>query len=308
VDQRFALVAGRDRAEAVRRILVAEEPTATLLFARTRERVEELAEALKPVGADALHGGLAQPARDAVMERFRKGKTKLLVATDVASRGLDVEEIELVLHDESAVDVETYIHRIGRTGRAGRKGRSILFVAPGKMHHLAGIQRVTGKLERYDVPDAAALAHLKLGRLVEELTSAVPGDAARSALTRALQMGMTTEDVALRTLEMLMVAESEPEQPNVLAAAATSAISLKVGAMDNVGPGALVGTLCHVGGLRGEDIGRIDILPAISFVEVPAGEVPRLIDALAHATLANRRLMPRAADDWRFRTPARRRA
>jgi ATP-dependent RNA helicase DeaD len=305
VDQRFALVAGPDRAEAVRRILQAEEPTAALLFARTRERVEELAEQLKAAGADALHGGLAQPARDAVMERVRKGKTKLLVATDVASRGLDVEGIELVLHDEPAGDVDTYIHRIGRTGRAGRKGRSIVFVAPGRLHHLGAVSRALGKLEKYDIPDAAALARLRIGRLVDELAATEASEAARAAVAKAAAHGLAPDEIAARALELLLVAENPPEE-HALAAAATSAISLKVGAMDDVGPGAIVATLARVGGLRGEDIGRIDILPTVSFVEVPAAEVPRLIQSLGGAMLAGRRLLPRTADDWRFRTPGRR--
>jgi ATP-dependent RNA helicase DeaD len=306
VDQRFALVAGGERAEAVRRILQAEEPAAALLFAKTRERVEELAEHLKGAGADALHGGLAQPARDAVMERVRKGKTKLLVATDVASRGLDVEGIELVLHDEAPGDVDTYIHRIGRTGRAGRTGRSIVFVAPGRLHHLGAISRALGKLEKYDVPDAAALARLRIGQLLDELAATEPSEAARAAAQRAVAShGLAAEEVAARALELLLVAENPPEE-HALSAAATSAISLKVGAMDDVGPGAIVATLARVGGLRGEDIGRIDILPQVSFVEVPAAEVPRLIQSLGGAMLAGRRLMPRTADDWRFRTPGRR--
>ena len=303
VDQRYALCAPGDRAEAVRRILEVEEPQAALLFARTRERVEDLANHLKPLGAEALHGGLSQPARDAVMERFRKGGTKLLVATDVASRGLDVESIELVLHDEPTGDVETYIHRIGRTGRAGRKGRSIVLIAPGRLHQLGAISRALGRLERYDVPDAAALAHLRLDRLVDDIAQAEPGDAARSLLERARARGMPDQVVALRALELL-AATNAPE-PHALAAAATSAISLKVGAMDGIGPGAIVALLTQRGGLRGDDIGRIDILPAVSFVEVPAAEVPRLVEALAQATLANRRVMPRGAEDWRFRTSRR---
>ncbi|MEA3191227.1 MAG: ATP-dependent helicase DbpA [Thermoplasmata archaeon] len=305
VDQRFALVAGRDRPHAVRRILEAEEPEAALLFARTRERVEELAEALRDLGAEALHGGLAQPARDAVMERFRKGRTKLLVATDVAARGLDVEGIQLVLHDEAAPDTDTYIHRIGRTGRAGRSGRSIVLLAPGRMHHLNAIQRVAGRLERYDVPDAAAIAKLRTGRLVLGLQAAAPGAAAQAAIARARADGMADDAIALAALELLLARDEPAAADAAPAPPSRMAICLKVGAVDQVGPGAIVGTLTHIGGLRGEDIGRIDILPQISFVEVPSAEVPRLCDALANATLGGRRLWPRPAEDWKFRMPQR---
>jgi ATP-dependent RNA helicase DeaD len=304
VEQTYALVARRDCADAVRRIMQFEEPQAALLFCNTRERVDELAEDLKDLGAEALHGGISQPGRDAVMERLRKGRTKLLVATDVASRGLDVEEIELVLHDEIGRDAETYIHRIGRTGRAGRKGKSIAFLPPGRLHQLSAISRVVGKLEKYEVPDAAALAHLRIGRLVEELEGTEPGDAARSALERAAQHGMDAGKVALAALELLLVVEVPEKQ--VLAPTATSAISLKVGAMDNVTPGAILTALVRAGGLRAEDVGRIDILPTVSFAEVPASAMGRLVEALSQAVLSGRRLMPRAADDWKFRTQGKR--
>ncbi|MHB8633915.1 MAG: DEAD/DEAH box helicase [Thermoplasmatota archaeon] len=308
VDQRFAIVAGRDRPAAIRRILEAEEPEAVLLFARTRARVEELTVSLRDLGAEGLHGGLQQSGRDGVLERFRDGRTRLLVATDVASRGLDVEEIGLVLHDDPTGDGETYIHRIGRTGRAGRSGRSIVLLAPGRMHHLNAIQRVAGKLERYEVPDEVALAALRTGRLVVELQNAAPGGGARAALELARKGGLTDGDVALRALEMLLASEEVaaidaalPEPPS----AAKSALCVKVGAMDNVGPGAIVGTLINAGGLRPEDIGRVDILPQVSFAEVPASEIPRLCEALAHATLAGRKLMPRPADDWTFKVTRR---
>src|ERR1041385_138872 len=128
VQQLYAVVGGHERTEAVRRILDVEHPKAALLFCRTRERVEQLGQELKALGPEVLHGGMDQRVRDAAMSRVRGGRTKLLIATDVAARGLDVEDIELVLHDEAAADVDTYIHRIGRTGRAGRSGRSILFL------------------------------------------------------------------------------------------------------------------------------------------------------------------------------------
>ncbi len=302
VQQCFALVAGRDRPAAIRRILEAEEPDAALLFARTRERVEELTGELKDLGAEALHGGMEQRARDSVMERFRNGRTHLLVATDVASRGLDVEEIGLVLHDEAATDPETYIHRIGRTGRAGRTGKSIVFLAPGRMHHLNAIQRLAGQLQRYEIPDAAAVAKMRTGRLVLELQAATPGEAAMSALVRARADGLSDGDVALRALEMLLATEQAAETVTESApSGGPMALCLKVGAMDQVNPGNIVGTLANAGGLRGDQIGRINILPQISFVEIPSEEMERVCNALNNATLGGRRLMPRPAPDWQFK-------
>ena len=155
VEQLYTVVKGQERSSAIRRILAVEQPKAALLFCRTRERTEELGSELKSLSPEVLHGGMDQRVRDAAMSRVRAGRAKLLIATDVAARGLDVEDIELVLHDEPATDVDTYIHRIGRTGRAGRTGRSILFLPPTGERRLRSVERVAGRIGYYQVPDDA---------------------------------------------------------------------------------------------------------------------------------------------------------
>ncbi len=306
VHQCFATVAGRDRPDAIARILEAEEPRAALLFARTRARVDELSQRLGPLGAEALHGGMGQPMRDAVMCRFRDGRTRLLIATDVAARGLDVDEIDLVLHDEPAGDVDTYIHRIGRTARAGRSGRSILFLGPGKIKRLSGISKQVGRLEEYKIPDAEAIVRIRNKRLLAKWKDSEPTPEAHDILKKALESGMDVQDVALYALQHVLderveapEASSEPE--------AAGALALKVGKMDNVHAGSLVGVLTNVGGLRAEDIGRIDVLDKMSVVEVPHEQMERLCQDLGNARLSGRLLMPRAADDWRFKAAPRRR-
>lgn len=305
VHQCFATVAGRDRPDAIARILEAEDPRAALLFARTRARVEDLARRLGPVGGEALHGGMGQPMRDAVMRRFREGRTRLLVATDVAARGLDVEEVDLILHDEPAGDTDTYIHRIGRTARAGRSGRSILFLSPGKIKRLGALSKVVGRLEEYKVPDQDALGRIRNKRLVEKLGATEPSDQAHALLKKALQSGMDVQDVALYAIEHLLSEGAEPpaaeEGPKTQAA-----LALKVGKIDNVHPGSIVGVLTNAGGLRAEDIGRIDVLDKMSVVEVPADQLERLCQDLGGVRLSGRLLLPREAEDWRFKTPPRR--
>ncbi len=302
VRQGFAQVAGRDRLQAVQRILEVEAPRSTILFARTRARVDDLVQGLAALDAEALHGGMDQSRREQVMRRFREGHTSLLVATDVAARGLDVDTVDLVLHDEPPADADTYIHRIGRTGRAGRSGISILFIAPGKTNRLGSIRRVAGRLETYAVPDENEVEAARGKRVVAQLLGEEPGDGARSALAAALANGLELEDIALRALHGLVAAppvETPSEQR-------PSALALKVGKMDSVHPGAIVGVLTNAGGLRAEDVGRIDILEKMSVVEVPAKEVDRLCDALGRVRLSNRPLLPRPADDWRFKSGPRR--
>ena len=305
VRQCFALVPPQQRADAVRRILAVEDPKAVLLFCRTRQRVEDLARELESLGADALHGGMGQPVRDAVMRRFRDGTTWLLVATDVAARGLDVEDIELVLHDDTAGDADTYIHRVGRTGRAGRTGTSIVLLTQGAMRHLAALQHVAGRLERYTVPDDAAIADAQATNLVAGLAAVEPGDVGRAMLERALAQGMELHDVAVRALELVAAAaatatpaSAEPapdEQGSV-------GLALKVGLMDGVRAGDILGMLLNAGGLRPEDVGRIDILQRLSVAEVPAGQAPRLENDLQRQQLRGQWVRPRLAADWRFKS------
>lgn len=305
VHQCFATVAGRDRPDAIARILEAEEPRAALLFARTRARVEELQGRLGPIGAEALHGGMGQPMRDAVMRRFRDGRTRLLVATDVAARGLDVDEIDLVLHDEPAGDVDTYIHRIGRTARAGRSGRSILFLNPGKIKRLGAISQQVGRLEEYKIPDEDALGRIRNKRLIAQLGELKPSPEAHELLKKAIQGGMDVQDVALLAIERILSERGEVQQA-AGEPPSQAAMALKVGKIDNVHAGSLVGVLTNVGGLRAEDIGRIDVLDKMSVVEVPHEQLERLCQDLTDVRLSGRLLLPREADDWRFKSPPRR--
>ncbi len=299
VTQSFLAVPGRARADAIRRIMEAEGPRAALLFCRTRVRVEELAQSLSSLGVEALHGGMGQPLRDAVMRRFRDGQTRLLIATDVAARGLDVDEVDLVLHDEPAIDVDTYIHRIGRTARAGREGHSILFINPGKIKRLGPIRQAVGRLDKYEIPTDAAIARIRGERMVDGLRSTLPSDEAKAVVDAAVAAGMDPYDIAARAIEATLTPVPE-EVP-----AEAGAIALKVGKIDRVHPGSIVAVLTNVGGLPAAEIGRIDILDKMSVAEVPSQHVERVCDSLARARLSGRPLLPRPAEDWRFKTAPR---
>ncbi len=158
--------------EALTRILDLEAPTSAILFCRTRTEVDELTEALGVRGyrPEALHGGLNQVQRDRVMKRFRDGTADLLIATDVAARGLDVEHVSHVINYDIPQTPDVYVHRIGRTGRAGREGTAITLAQPREQFLLRGIERVVGRqIERGRVPTAADLR----ARRMELLRSAI---------------------------------------------------------------------------------------------------------------------------------------
>ena len=165
VRQRVYVVRGADKLAALARILDLEDPASALVFARTRLEVDELAEALAGRGHDAaaLHGGMSQEQRDRVMNRFREGALDVLVATDVAARGLDIEHVSHVVNFDVPSDPDMYVHRIGRTGRMGREGVAITLLEPREHRLLRNIEAATRtKLELATIPTVADLRERRL--------------------------------------------------------------------------------------------------------------------------------------------------
>jgi len=185
VRQTAFLVIRSNKHAALGRVLDMEAPTSAIVFCRTRIEVDNLAEAMNSRGyrAEALHGGFAQEQRDRTMGRFRSGKTDLLIATDVAARGLDIDHVSHVINFDVPTEPEAYVHRIGRTGRAGREGVAITFVEPREQRLLRNIQQATKqKIEMATLPTVADLRHRRLAitraALREELVAPMSDEAA----------------------------------------------------------------------------------------------------------------------------------
>jgi ATP-dependent RNA helicase DeaD len=176
------LVRRHEKLEALSRVLDLEVPAATLVFCRTRVGVDEVSEAMGARGyrAEALHGGISQDQRERVLNRFREGRTELLVATDVAARGLDIDHVSHVVNMDVPIDPDTYVHRIGRTGRAGREGNAITFLEPRERRMLATIERVaSASVPIEELPSAAELVRHRRERTREALlTGLSQGDGA----------------------------------------------------------------------------------------------------------------------------------
>ena len=230
IRQRYITVAGPQKLAALERVLEAESSEGVIIFARTKAITVTVAESLEAHGYDVavLNGDVPQTQRERTIERLRSGKVDVLVATDVAARGLDVERIALVINYDIPFDSEAYVHRIGRTGRAGRSGDAILFITPRERRFLGGLERAVGRpIEPMDVPSNATINQNRLdrlrGRLTEQLQSALAEtagdtDAAtdqspsernqeRALLAEILQrvaqeQGCTSEQLALAALEL----------------------------------------------------------------------------------------------------------
>ena len=173
IRQRYWFVSGLHKLDAMTRILEAEPFDAMIVFARTKSATEELAEKLQARGlaAAAINGDIAQAQRERVIQQLKDGKLDILVATDVAARGLDVERISHVLNYDIPYDTESYVHRIGRTGRAGRSGEAILFVTPREKGMLHAIERATRqKIEEMKLPTVEAVNDVRIAKFKQRIS------------------------------------------------------------------------------------------------------------------------------------------
>ncbi len=309
----------RDKQDVLERLLETEDYEAVLVFARTQKGCGELAERLQAHGhrAESVHGGMSQVQREQVVRRLRDRLVQIVVATDVAARGLDVEHIDLVINYDIPQDEEVYVHRIGRTGRAGRAGRAITFYHPRERRLLHSIERVAGqRMEPLRVPGPAELLERrreKLGEQVRELARGGeldefvelveelggeeglhPGRIAAAALRLAWGEG---------PLSMEPEPEPEPERREPRAPRAPRGpgdeveLVLPVGAMNRVRPGDIVGAIAGEAKLPGSVVGAIKILERVTFVGVPAKHAEAILTALDGATIRGRVIHPRLAGD-----------
>lgn len=179
IRQRYWAVSGVHKLDAITRILEAEPFDAMIVFARTKQATEELAEKLaaRGIAAAAINGDVVQAQREKTIQNLKDGKIDVLVATDVAARGLDVERISHVLNYDIPYDTESYVHRIGRTGRAGRKGEAILFVTPRERGMLRAIERATRQpIEPMALPTIETVNEQRVNRFLGRITSALESD------------------------------------------------------------------------------------------------------------------------------------
>src|ERR1700722_17834500 len=203
IRQRYWMVSGMHKLDALTRILEAEPFDGMLVFTRTKQATVELAEKLEARGfaAAPLNGDIPQPQRERTVARLKAGQIDILVATDVAARGLDVERIGHVINYDVPYDTESYVHRIGRTGRAGRKGEAILFIAPRERNMLRAIERATRQvIEPMNLPTVDTVNALRIAKFKQRVTEAVPTAAAgafRSVLEQLeAETGLPLIDIA----------------------------------------------------------------------------------------------------------------
>ncbi|MBC6451188.1 DEAD/DEAH box helicase [Actinokineospora xionganensis] len=303
---------------ALGRVLDLEAPAAAVVFCRTRDEVDRLTETLNGRGqsAEALHGGMDQQQRDRVMNRLRAGTIDLVVATDVAARGLDIEQLTHVVNYDVPSAAESYVHRIGRVGRAGREGTAITLVEPREHRMLKSIERATGR--RITVEKLPTVADLRARRLdltraalreslleddLEKFRGVIEPlceefdlfDVALAAVKLAQETSGTVDEEELPEAEPPPADDQgrrrkSPGRPSTRrSGSGMTRLFVGSGRSSGVRPQDLVGAITGESTLSGRDIGAIEIADRFSLVEVPEAAAEDVIVALRRATIKGRR-------------------
>ena len=307
ISQRYIEVAGPRKMDALTRVLEVEPFEAMIVFVRTKQATEEVAERLRARGfsAAAINGDVPQTQREKTIAALKDGSIDILVATDVAARGLDVDRISHVLNYDIPHDTESYVHRIGRTGRAGRSGAALLFISPRERHLLRAIEKATRqKLAEADLPTVEDVNAQRVARFRDSITDSL--NAPGVALFRGLVEDYGREhDVPMADIAAALAAQSRdgeeflmspdppaqrrggqdrPQRPGRRTGMATYRIS--VGKRHKIGPGAIVGAIANEGGLHRSDFGHITIRPDFSLVELPAKLPAKTLKALERTRIS----------------------
>jgi ATP-dependent RNA helicase DeaD len=314
IRQRYWVVSGMHKLDALTRILEVETFDAMLVFVRTKQSTVELAEKLQARGfaAAALNGDLQQSQRERTVAQLKSGQIDILVATDVAARGLDVERIGHVVNFDVPYDTESYVHRIGRTGRAGRSGEAILFIAPRERNMLHAIERATRHpIETMTLPTIDDVNAKRVAKFKERIAAALTNEAARTyrAVVEefAHETGADIVDVAAALAQL-----AQGKTPLLLSAKRAAAdeersserehkhagetpparrgrgsrfdpqelYRLQVGSVHGVQPGNIVGAIANEARLDGSQINGIDIRGDHSFVRLPEDMPPAVLERL----------------------------
>ncbi|NMO91430.1 DEAD/DEAH box helicase [Actinomycetospora sp. TBRC 11914] len=335
--QRYVVLPERLKADALARVLQVEDFDAALVFVRTRQNTTDVTDALNRRGfaAVAISGDLSQAQREKTIADLRSGKIDVLVATDVAARGLDVERISLVVNHDLPTDPESYVHRIGRTGRAGRSGDAISFVTRGQIRLLRAIENTTRqKAEEMSVPGTDEVNDRRRARFAERITAALEGTddggdplavfrkvvddyvaehdvdplALAAALAKMVQGGkpLLVEDLPAppprgekrpRDDKPGRGQGKRPAAPSWTVGSGTDTYRIEVGHNQRVKPGAIVGAIANEAGLDSAHIGHIDIRPDHTLVELPADVPGPVVKRLQRARVAGRPMGLRRASE-----------
>jgi ATP-dependent RNA helicase DeaD len=308
IEHIYSVVKERDRYEAVKRLIDFHPNIYGLIFCRTKRETATVAENLGREGysAEPLHGDLTQPMRDRVMARFRSKEIQVLVATDVAARGIDVEDITHVINYNLPDDTENYTHRSGRTARAGKKGQSIVLISPKENYKIKAIEKQMGQtFAQGKIPNAEEICEIQLMKLIQNtieiqvkekdiekfmpqiLSSFESMDKTEiikkfvsAEFNRFIEYYDRSGDVNQRAKDSGRDGEKRRDKGQRARDEGKTRFFLSAGKRDGLNPGALLRVVCDASGINSTGIGRIDIMTSYAFFDVDEEHTDRILKSV----------------------------
>lgn len=303
IEQVFYETREKVKVDALCRIIDSEDIGQGIIFCRTKRGADELVSALEARGyfADALHGDLSQQQRDRVMKRFRDAKTELLVATDVAARGLDIDNVTHVINFDIPQDPESYVHRIGRTGRAGRKGQAITLISPREYRQIRSIEQlIKTRIRRRELPSLADISERQAENLKNKLLKLIQKDhlGTYRSIVSSLFEDFDSVDVAAAALKYAVegpTAEEHDEDDeisfgNTGATPGMVRLFMNIGRVQQIRPQDIVRWIAEESGIPGNIIGMINIYDKFTFVEVPEEHANRVLSCMHQNMIKGRKV------------------
>ncbi|MBI5102519.1 MAG: DEAD/DEAH box helicase [Nitrospirae bacterium] len=302
IKQVFYEVREEDKTKALTRLLDVEDPSLTLVFCHTKREVDDVSSKLQKMGyhAGAIHGDFTQDHRDEMIGKFKKGTIDILVATDVAARGLDISNVSHVINYSIPQDPDSYVHRIGRTGRAGKSGIAITFVTPREYRQLKMIeQSAKTKIKKAALPTRDQVRKAREDAIIadfnEEISSGRHSDHLRVAaellrehppeVALAAAIGLITGDAAIDDIKEIGLG-----RPESVSDKGFVKLFMTIGKKDRIKVGDIVASITAEAGIPARKIGNIALYDAFTFVEVPANLADKVISAINDVMLKGRKV------------------
>ena len=294
IEQFYYEVRPKNKTEVLCRLIDIYNPRLSVVFCNTKRQVDELISELKGRGyfADGIHGDMKQQQRDRVMDDFRSGKVDILIATDVAARGIDVDDVDMVFNYDIPQDEEYYVHRIGRTGRAGRSGMALSFISGKEVYKLKDIERYCKtKILAKPVPSLDDVKNTKLDNMFDKIRQTIEEggltDMVNLVEEHVNQEEYTSMDMAAALLKMLigdtLDREDEVEEFHFDTDKDDSRmvrLFINIGKKDKIKPANIIGAIAGESGLPGKLVGAIDMMDNYTFVDVPAIHAEKILKVM----------------------------